>query len=983
MKRKIMYGITFLLSVFLVSCESEQEAKRSKDYAWKTVEANGFTYKIVENDPSNTRFYELENGLTVILSPSTKEPRIQTLIATKAGSKTDPASHTGLAHYLEHMLFKGTDKFGTLDWEKEKPILEKIESLYEVYNAETDEEKRKEIYREIDLLSGEAAKYAIANEYDRIMAGMGATGTNAFTSVEETVYLEDIPSNAVSKFLTVQAERFRNPVLRLFHTELEAVYEEKNRSIDSDGSKVFETLFSNLFQKHNYGLQTTIGTVEHLKNPSLVEIRKYYETYYVPNNMAIIMSGDFNPDEVIKEIDEAFGYMEAKPVPEYKFELEDEIQSPIKKEVFGPESAEIMMAYRFPGANSENAKLLNLVGDILTNGSAGVIDLNLVKKQRILDAYAFPYVMKDYGALFVGGAPTEGQTLEEVEALLVEQVEKLKKGEFSDDILTAIVNNSKRSNQQSNESYRSRAYKLLSSFILEQDWLASVKEIEWLESITKQDVIDFANKYFNDNYVVVYKRQGENKDVEKVEKPEITPVEINREAQSDFFKEVSAMPEHPIDPVWLDYEKDIDRASTGSYDVLAVENKDNNLFKLHYHFNIGKWDNRLLPMAVNYLEFLGTPTKSAEEISTEFYGLASTYYIDVRDKETIIYFSGLQENFNETVEKFDDLLRNCVVDEEAFKAYIARLKQARENNKENRAIIASGMQNYAIYGENNPFNNALTTEELEELKAEDLVEIIHDMAAYKHNILYYGPKSAKEIAEVMKEVHYTPDTFKEYANSKEYIKEQQTDNTVYLTYYDMVQAEIYWLRNGNKFDNAALPTILAFNNYFGSGMESIVFQTIRESMALAYSSYAQYRTANDLNAHKTFVAYVGTQNDKFDEAVGAMNNLLTELPRSDKAFENAKEGQRKKLATERVTGISIIHNYLNAQRYGRDYDVRKVIYEQLPSLTFEQVNDFYREEVSGKPYTYTIIAGEGKISDNQINALGKVRVLTLEEIFGY
>src|SRR5690625_2698954 len=220
------------------------------------------------------------------------------------------------------------------------------------------------------------------------MSAMGARGTNAFTSFEQTVYTENIPASAVDKYLAVQAERFRNPVFRIFHTELEAVYEEKNRSLDSDGRKVFEVMFEELFKNHNYGLQTTIGTVEHLKNPSLVEIRKYYETYYVPNNMAIIMSGDFNPDEVIKEIDEAFGYMEAKPVPEYKFELEDEIQSPIKKEVFGPESAEIMMAYRFPGANSENAKLLNLVGDILTNGSAGVIDLNLVKKQRILDAYA-------------------------------------------------------------------------------------------------------------------------------------------------------------------------------------------------------------------------------------------------------------------------------------------------------------------------------------------------------------------------------------------------------------------------------------------------------------------------------------------------------------------------------------------------------------------------------------------------------------------
>src|SRR5699024_3685856 len=245
-------------------------------YMWKTGEQNGYTYQYVENDPTGARYYTLDNGLTVILAENHKEPNIQTYVAVKAGAKTDPATHTGLAHYLEHMLFKGTDKFGTLDYEKEKPLLDKIEALYEEYNHTTDEEKRKEIYREIDQVSNEAAKYAIANEYDKLMSAMGARGTNAFTSFEETVYTENIPASAVDKYLAVQAERFRNPVFRIFHTELEAVYEEKNRTLDSDSRKMFEVMLEELFKNHNYGLQTTIGTIEHLKNPSLIEIRKYY-----------------------------------------------------------------------------------------------------------------------------------------------------------------------------------------------------------------------------------------------------------------------------------------------------------------------------------------------------------------------------------------------------------------------------------------------------------------------------------------------------------------------------------------------------------------------------------------------------------------------------------------------------------------------------------------------------------------------------------
>lgn len=364
----------------------------AQDYQWKEAQSGGYNYKYVTNDPTQARFYTLKNGLTVILSPTKKDPRIQAYVAIKAGSKTDPATNTGLAHYLEHMLFKGTDKYGSLDWSKEKPELDKIDALYEQYNQTKDEAQRKALYKKIDSVSGVAAKYAIANEYDKMMTAMGAQGTNAWTSFEETVYTDDVPSSAIDKYLTVQAERFRNPILRIFHTELEAVYEEKNRSLDSDGSKVFETLFSELFKNHNYGQQTTIGTIEHLKNPSLVEIRKYFNTYYVPNNMGIVLSGDFNPDEVIAKIDKAFAYMQSKPVAKYTYKPETPLQAPIIKEITGPDAESLTIGFRLPGNKDKDALMADLIGSILTNGKAGLLDLNLVKKQKLLRAGAFNFL---------------------------------------------------------------------------------------------------------------------------------------------------------------------------------------------------------------------------------------------------------------------------------------------------------------------------------------------------------------------------------------------------------------------------------------------------------------------------------------------------------------------------------------------------------------------------------------------------------------
>ncbi|NBX87330.1 MAG: insulinase family protein, partial [Bacteroidetes bacterium] len=318
------------------------------------------------NDPLKVRYYTFPNGLTLITSNQKISPRVYTMIAVRTGSKNDPSTNTGLAHYLEHMLFKGTDKYGSLDWAKEEPLLKQIDGLYELYNHTTEPKTRKNIYRAIDSISQAAAKFAIANEYDKMCQALGAEGTNAFTSTDETVYINDIPSNMVSKWLSLEAERFRKPILRLFHTELEAVYEEKNISLDRDGDKVYEKLFAELFKGHNYGLQTTIGTVEHLKNPSLEAIRNYYNEYYVPNNMAIIMSGDFDPDAVAAEVAAKFSYMQKTDIMSYVFKEETSINNERSFDVVGPDAENVTIGFRIPNAGTEEARAAKLI-DLLLN----------------------------------------------------------------------------------------------------------------------------------------------------------------------------------------------------------------------------------------------------------------------------------------------------------------------------------------------------------------------------------------------------------------------------------------------------------------------------------------------------------------------------------------------------------------------------------------------------------------------------------------
>ncbi|HNA58207.1 MAG TPA: insulinase family protein, partial [Chitinophagales bacterium] len=360
-----------------------------------TAKATKYDFITVPDDPTRTRIYTLKNGLKVYLSQNKAEPRIQTYIAVRTGSNNDPKETTGLAHYLEHMMFKGTTSFGTNNWDREKMVIEGISQLYEKHRRETDPEKKKAIYAEIDKLSQEAAKFAIPNEYDKMITSLGAKGTNAYTSKEQTVYVNDIPANELEKWLVIESERFRTCVLRLFHTELEAVYEEYNMGQDRDGSKVYETYYRALFPTTPYGTQTTIGEGEHLKNPSMVNIMGYFYTYYVPNNMAVCLSGDLDYDKTIALIDKYFGAYVNKQVGVREFNTEKPITEVQRREVYGQESAYVQLGYRVPGANTEDNIIAKLIAGMLYNQQAGLLDLDLNQQQKVLDAAAYHTEWRD------------------------------------------------------------------------------------------------------------------------------------------------------------------------------------------------------------------------------------------------------------------------------------------------------------------------------------------------------------------------------------------------------------------------------------------------------------------------------------------------------------------------------------------------------------------------------------------------------------
>lgn len=946
--------------------------------------AQSLNYDSVPGDPLNARIYTLENGLKVYLTVYKDEPRFQSMIGVKAGSKHDPADHTGLAHYLEHMLFKGTDVYGTMNYTSEKPLLDSIVRLYDKYGSTTDSVERKRIYMAIDSISGVAARYAIPNEFDKMMAGMGVTGVNAYTSNEQTVYINNVPTNQLENFLTVEAERFRNPVFRLFHTELEAVYEEKNRGLDNDGRKMWESLYSGLFPNHQYGTQTTIGTIEHLKNPSLTAIREYFNKYYVPNNMVIALSGDFDPEQAIKIINEQFGKMKQGEVPPFKVSEEKFIKVPVVKEVFGPDAESVMIGFRFKGAATEEADVLTMIDLILGNGQAGLFDLNLNKKQKVLNAGSSVDIMRDYSVHVLSGRPRDGQSLEEVKKLMLDQLMEMKMGNFPDWLLPAIIANLRLDQQNEFESNMRRASAMLNPELDGVRYADAVKRIDRLSRINKQQIIDFVRTWYGDNYVVVYKRTGVDEDVIKVTKPPITPVVLNKEQQSAFAQKILSSETNEIKPEFIDFNKAISSTKLkGVVPVYMVKNTENNLFYLKYTVHAGFVHDKRFSVLAGYLNYLGTDKFTPEAIQEAFYKIGCSFSASSSEDEFTINLTGLADHFNEAVALMETIIAQARPDEKALQNLISDIEKRRANAKLNKGEILNRLTNYAKYGPVSPATYVLSKDALKALKGAELTNMLSRIFSFSHHIDYYGPADSLTVIKTLLKSHKIYRSLKEMQPAMKFEELSTDDGRVYFLPYEMKQAEVNFLSKGGKYDQDLQSVVNLYSRYFGGGMSSPVFQTLRESKALAYSVSSRYVAPARLDRSYYNTAYIGTQSDKLKEAMEGMMELLQQMPVSSATFQQAKEGALSAIAVERITKTEILQSYHAARKMGHDNDFRLTLYNETGKLSLDDIVRFHERYLKGKKYRIAVIGSQDKIDLNVLKSYGDFEEVSAEQIFGY
>ena len=972
--KKFSYVVTLLLiAVFIFSCGNNKYQTK------KQADSNGYSYETITNDPMGVRLYTLGNGLKVYFSVIKDAPRIQTLISVKAGSLVDPEQTTGLAHYFEHMMFKGTNKFGTTNWAKENALLSQISDLFEKRRATTDSIAKIKIFAKIDSLSILAASYSIPNEYNKLMNMIGGQGTNAFTSYQGTSYIEDIPSNEIDRWLKLEQERFSNIALRLFHTELETVYEEYNMSQDRDGRRLNSALMRALFPKHPLGRQI-LGLADHLKNPSMVNIQNFFNTYYVPNNMAVIMSGDFDMDKTIQMIDKTFGQFKAKPFEKPVLPKEDPITKPVVREVFGPDAESVNLAFRFKGDSTEDKKYVTLIDMILNNSAAGLIDLNLVQQQKILRGGSYPQFYVDYGIHSFWGNPREGQTLETVKDLLLDEIGKLKKGDFDDWLIKAVINDLRLQTIRMQEYYQNRTYLLNDVFQNQESWINQVKFLDDLDKITKDQIVKFANENYSENYIVAYKRKGTDKNIIKVLKPKITPLNINRNDQSEFFTELSKNKPESIKPVFVDFQKEIQQKELKpGVEFFYIPNKTNELFELSYIIDMGKSNNKNLEQAVRYLPFVGTDKYTPAQIQQEFYKLGVRFSVYTSDERSYVNISGLDKSLKQATGLLEHLLTHAKADTSSYRKYIEGVLKGRSNNKMNMDyILQVALANYGKYGKNSAFTDILQEKDLRSLNPENLTGLVKELVTFRHKILYYGKTDMNNAITIVSKQHPIPEQPKEYTSPVKYPESAFSSKQVYFVDYDMVQTNFMWVDNIGIFDSQMLPQVSLYNSYYSN----IVFQEIREARGLAYAAGSWIQTPPKKDRSFFITSYVAAQADKLKDATSTLNALMANLKEDERQFNLSKDAILNGIETERIIKTNIFWTYLNNLDLGITYDNRKDIYEKVKGMSIADLKSFLEKHQS-KNFTLLVIGKKGSVDEKILKSLGTFKELSLQEVFNY
>lgn len=930
--------------------------------------------------------YKLKNGLTVWLNEDHSQPKVFGAVVVKAGAKDCP--DTGIAHYFEHMMFKGTDKIGTVDYDAEKTLLDSIALKYDKLAATEDEAVRSQIQKEINELSIRSSDYVIPNEFNRLISKYGGSGLNAATSYDATIYFNTFSPQYMSQWAEINSERLLNPVFRLFQSELETVYEEKNMYGDFIGGPVMDRLLARYFAPHPYAYPI-IGSTKNLKNPRLTEMRKFFEEYYVASNMGLILSGDFDTEAVLPILEKTFSRIrpgeapkhDIVPLPPFKGKEKMKIKFPV------PLVKAMGMGFRGVPANHEDQVALAVAVNMLNNANGtGFLD-KLMVDRKIMASMAMNESMNEAGILAVAVIPKlMFQTYGGAEKLVWKEINRVKEGDFSDEIFNSLKQEQRRQYASNLENIDSRARIMMSLYSQGKSWEDYLQEVSGIDALTKEDVVRVARKYFSENYLCVTKTTGKYPK-DNLAKPDFSPiVPKNSEASSEYAKQLEQLPVQEVKPRFIDFQKDVETVSlTPLATLYATANPVTDIFTLNLVYQVGTLEQPKLMHLANYLQFLGTDSLSFHEFRTRLQVLGSTISFDATDKQFFMRITGFDKHFKETVQLAGDFIRHVKADDKQIRQVINDAKVTEKAFFESSDNIANALLEKVKYGEQSRFLTKLSLSEVKKLKGKELLDAFVQVRQTECDLLYCGTLPVAQVREEieaslpLKEITVSVNA-PYHRDAKKYDKP-----TVY--FMDMPTASqsiVYGYAKGEVTDDAwSRHAARLFSVYFGGDMSSLMFQEIREFRSLAYRVSGRYI----LPPHKLegkageFVTMLSTQSDKTLDALGIMNSLIHEMPEKEERISTVKQSIVNQVNNDFPSFREVPEKVAGFRRNGFDCDPSEALLSGISDMDMKDIIRFYRHNVRLKPVVYVIVGNSRRIDMKQLETYGNVIRLRKKDIY--
>lgn len=934
----------------------------------------------------NVTVRTLPNGMTVWLNEDHSMPKVYGAVVVRAGANDCP--NTGIAHYFEHLLFKGTQKIGTVDYQREKPWLDSIANQYEQLGKTKDATARQNIQKRINQLSIKAGEYAIPNEFQNLITTYGGTGLNAMTSFDETIFYNYFSPQYIRQWCELNSERLIDPVIRLFQGELETVYEEKNMYADQMGMGALEEGQRQIFAGTPYQYPI-IGSTENLKNPSQIQMKAFYDKYYVAGNMGLILSGDFQADSIMPLLSETFGKIKSGPVPTRPIVHPQPLDGTkdLKLKLPIPMVKAAGYIYRTPAETSPDYDAFQLAMLLLSNDDeTGLLD-SLENENKVMMAKALTYHFKYTGLAGFGFIPNlPFGSKKKADRLCKEQIRKLQQGAFSDSTLQALKMALVRKVENGLENMETRKELLTSAFSHEIPWEDILARPERIKAVTKADIMRVASRYLGQNYLKIEKKFGKYPK-DKISQPGYTPVKPrNAGKKSAYALQLAKMPFQKQEPRFVDFEKDAKSLSLGHGTTLyTVGNPVNDLFRLDIIYRRGTWQDNRLNAVADYLASIGTEGLSKTAFYRALQALGATLNFQAGSQSFTITLCGFDKNLMPSLALLQQIMLHPKANEKMMKDLVKSERLADKTFFKDNTNIATAVLEKIQYGSQSDYLRKLPVKVLRKMKGKDLIALFKDIQRYQADFVYSGTCPEDDVAAGIR--HYLPlDSI-----SKPF---EEVDRPIMA--YD--QPAVYLYKNPNARQNVILayeampaaPDIAArakqslWSHYFGGGMSSVMFQEIREFRAFAYYAYGNstypslLRHPNGLTA---FIGRLGTQADKSMLALKVLDSLFTNMPIRESNIAAAKQAFVN-TESNSYPNFRKMGNYIaNARAAGYTEDIGKSLLAAIKPLGIEDVQDFYEKNVKGRPRILMVIGNPKTLNLTELATYGKVIELKKEDIY--